>query len=87
MIQEALRRSVQLADRGEDLRQGDGRDHQLEAGEEDADAQDGEQHVRLASRHGGSVGRGRAGRLGLQVGTRAARSGISCPTALRPIRA
>ena len=35
---------------GDDRRQGDGRDHQLEAGEEHAGAQDGEQDVPVAAR-------------------------------------
>ena len=36
----------------EDRRQGDGRDHELEAGEEDARAEDGEQHERRSAVHG-----------------------------------
>ena len=50
MIQLALRSSVQrgravgVDEVGEDGRQRDGRDHQLEAGEEHARAEDGEQH-------------------------------------------
>ena len=44
-------------DVGHDRGQGDGRDHELEAGEEDAGAEDGEQQVRVASRE--RVHRGR----------------------------
>ena len=52
MIQLALRSSTQADARStvgevrEDLRQGDGRDHELEAGQEHAGAEDGEQHER-----------------------------------------
>ena len=38
--------------RGQDLWQGHGRDHQLEAGQEDADAEDPQHQVRVASAHG-----------------------------------
>ncbi len=37
---------------GDDRRQRDGRDHELEAGEEHAGAEQGEEHVRLAAREG-----------------------------------
>ena len=40
---------------GQDLRQSDGRDHQLEAGQEDTDSEYRQEHVRVASSHVRSV--------------------------------
>ena len=60
MIQLALRSSahadpVAVGEIGEDRRQGDGRDHQLEAGQEHAGPEDGEQHERGPRGHGAGV--------------------------------
>ena len=57
MIQLALRSSIQaecpsrVGEVGEDRRQGDRRDHQLEPGQEHADPDDGEQHERRTAVH------------------------------------
>ena len=70
MIQLALRSSIQAdppfgsAEVGQDRRQGDRRDHQLEAGQEDADPDDGEQHVRRAAVHAGECSLAGASRPG-----------------------
>ena len=61
MIQLALRSSIQAelplasARSGQDRRQRDGRDHELEPGEEHAGPEHGKQHDRRAAVHAGSV--------------------------------
>ena len=65
MIQLALRSSTQadvpsgVDEVGQDRRQRDGRDHQLEPGQEHARPEHGEQHERRTAIHGGSVVAGR----------------------------
>ena len=45
--------AVRIRQVGQDRRQGDRGDHELEAGQEDADPDDGEEHVRRAAVHAG----------------------------------
>ena len=47
--------AVRVGQVGQDRRQRDRGDHELEAGQEDADPDDGEEHVRRAAVHAGSV--------------------------------
>jgi hypothetical protein len=59
-----VRRTEQLlGDVGDDRRQGNGRDHELEAGQEHADTHDREGDVRVSTAHRPSVSTSRAGLL------------------------
>ena len=83
MIQLALRSSihadplVRIGQVGQDRRQRDRGDHELEAGQEDADPDDGEEHVRRAAVH---VGECSLAGVGLSPG-------LPTDTAVRPLAA
>ena len=75
MIQLALRSSIQaeppfgVGQVGQDRRQRDRRDHELQAGQEHARPDDGEQHERRAAVHAAECSGGGRGRPGLDAAT------------------
>jgi hypothetical protein len=73
-----------VGDRRQNLRQGDGRDHQLEAGQEDADAENAQKQVRLSAAHGGSVRSDATPRAALRLGARATTRGGPIVPVLAP---